>query len=101
MLYNFEGYPLPMSFGPGFLLRFTLLEWDEARLHRLLLQMKRSLRPSSEARITRLFLHDDQWAWRLQVTVYLGPFRPWASVDAAMDPVGARARAPGGLIAAL
>ncbi|CAO1635859.1 unnamed protein product [Sympodiomycopsis kandeliae] len=101
ILYNFEGYPLPMKVGPGFLLRFVLLEWDEARLDRLIVRMKTSLKEGSEARVTRLFLHDDHWSWRLQVTIYLGPFRPWSQTDAALDPKGAHARRPFGLIAAL
>lgn len=90
-----------MKYGPGFIVRFTLLEWDELRLDRLIVAMKRSLREGSEARVTRLFLHDDHWAWRLQVTIYLGPFRPWSQADAVLDPVGAASRGPFGLIAAL
>lgn len=86
-LYDFHGHPLSASalaggegrdaWGHGYLLRFTLLEWDDVRVERLLLSLKRSLREGAEAHISRVLLHDDHWTWRLQLTIYLGPYTGW------------------------
>lgn len=48
--YNIEGFPLPLTTGSacGWLIRFSLLEWDEDRLDRLLLSLRRSMPEGAE-----------------------------------------------------
>ncbi|PWN31014.1 hypothetical protein BDZ90DRAFT_31346 [Jaminaea rosea] len=105
--YNIEGFPLPLTTGSacGWLIRFSLLEWDEDRLDRLLLSLRRSMPEGAEARTSRMLLHDGDWVWRLQITLYLGPFLGWQErtfAAAAMSGRHQRARLrPAGLIAAI
>lgn len=46
-----------MKLGPGFLVRFILLEWDQHRLDRLLVAMKQSLREGAEGEYTASMKH--------------------------------------------
>ncbi|CAO1621306.1 unnamed protein product [Parajaminaea phylloscopi] len=78
-LYALEALPLHLGASSGLLLRFVLLEWDDARLDRLMVSLKRSLPRGAEARVSRLLIHDGDWMWRLQVTLYLGPALQWPS----------------------
>lgn len=102
--YAFEALPLNLPMGSGLLLRFMLLEWDDARLDRLMVSIESRLPLGAEgtyllillhrllesrltlffllaawtkiacaARTSRLLIHDGNWMWRLQVTLYLGP----------------------------
>ncbi|CAO1626858.1 unnamed protein product [Jaminaea pallidilutea] len=100
-LLNLQGHSITLPGGrSGLILRFTLLDWDDIRLDRLMLRLKRSMTTEAEARISRLLLHDDWWAWRLQVTIYVGP-RMAGAQQPAMAPSLQPATKPLGLIAAL